>query len=146
MRLLDSSSLELREFIGRNIPKYVILSHTWGRGEITFQDLREIESAKKKEGFLKLEGCCKKAKSDGFQWVWIDTCCIDKSSSAELSEAINSMYEFYKNSQICYAYLEDVGKELDGAHLDEELRVPASIKFGSVEDSRWWSRGWTLQE
>jgi hypothetical protein len=102
MRLLDSASIKLHEFIGRGIPKYVILSHTWGQEEVTFQDFQDLEKAKKKRGFQKLERCCRRAQSDGFQWVWIDTCCIDKSSSAELSEAINSMYQWYQESQICY--------------------------------------------
>ena len=128
MRLLNSDSLELFEFFDENIPQYVILSHTWGQDEITFQDIQNPEKAKLKKGFRKLEGCCKKAQSDGFQWVWIDTCCIDKSSSAELSEAINSMYQWYMRSQICYAYMEDVHSEEDFSR------------------SRWFTRGWTLQE
>lgn len=93
MRLLCADSLRLSEFCNETIPQYVILSHTWGQDEITFQDIQNLEKAKRKKGFRKLEGCCKKAQSDGFHWVWIDTCCIDKSSSAELSEAINSMYQ-----------------------------------------------------
>jgi hypothetical protein len=128
MRLLNSDSLELFEFFDENIPQYVILSHTWGRDEVTFQDIQNPEKAKRKRGFRKLEECCKKAQSDGFQWVWIDTCCIDKSSSAEMSEAINSMYQWYLRSQICYAYMEDVHSEEDFSR------------------SRWFTRGWTLQE
>jgi hypothetical protein len=128
MRLLSSDSLRLFEFFDENIPQYVILSHTWGEDEVTFQDIQNPEKAKRKKGFRKLEGCCKKAQSDGFQWVWIDTCCIDKSSSAELSEAINSMYQWYMKSQICYAYMEDV-------HSEEDFSW-----------SRWFKRGWTLQE
>ena len=146
MRLLESSSLELREFLGRDTPKYVILSHTWGPEEVTFQDLKDIESARTKKGFHKLEGCCNKAKSDGFQWIWIDTCCIDKSSSAELSEAINSMYRWYANSQICYAFLEDVGQELVDAPLYYGPLFMRNIRLRSFEESRWWTRGWTLQE
>jgi hypothetical protein len=122
----------LREFLGDIIPKYVILSHTWGEEEVTFQDIQDLKKAREKKGFQKLEQCCAKAEADGFQWVWMDTCCIDKSSSAELSEAINSMYQWYKNSQICYAYLEDVSLSTLG-----ETRL---------EKSRWFMRGWTLQE
>jgi hypothetical protein len=128
MRLLCSDSLQLFEFFEADIPQYVILSHTWGQDEVTFQDIQNLEKATRKKGFRKLEGCCKKAQSDGFQWVWIDTCCIDKSSSAELSEAINSMYQWYMKSQICYAYMEDVHSEEDFSR------------------SRWFKRGWTLQE
>ncbi|PMD32900.1 HET-domain-containing protein [Hyaloscypha variabilis F] len=144
MRLLDSSSLELREFIGDDTPKYVILSHTWGAEEVTFQDIQDFKKARGKKGFRKLKGCCNKAKSDGFRWVWIDTCCIDKSSSAELSEAINSMYEWYKNSEICYAYLEDVKLGVARPQMKETYLTTSNI--GSFESSRWWSRGWTLQE
>lgn len=128
MRLLCSDSLRLFEFFNEKIPQYVILSHTWGQDEVTFQDMQNLEKAKGKKGFGKLEGCCKKAQSDGFQRVWIDTCCIDKSSSAELCEAINSMYLWYMKSQICYAYMEDV-------HSEEDF-----------SGSRWFTSGWTLQE
>jgi hypothetical protein len=134
MRLLDPASLCLSEFFGDSIPQYVILSHTWGEDEITFQDIQDLEKARKKKGFRKLEQSCRKAHSDGFQWVWIDTCCIDKSSSAELSEAINSMYQWYRDSQICYAYLEDV------------LFLHAGVDAIGLQESRWFTRGWTLQE
>lgn len=92
MRLLDSSTFKLTHFFDRDLPEYVILSHCWGDDEVTFHDIQNLEKATKRYGFHKIRQCCEKAKSDGFQWVWIDTCCIDKSSSAELSEAINSMF------------------------------------------------------
>ncbi|KAF4456515.1 hypothetical protein F53441_1347 [Fusarium austroafricanum] len=88
MRLLNVSSLSLKDFIGQ-APPYAILSHTWGN-EVLFSDIGNLTAASK-QGYSKLAGCCKKAAEDGFKWVWIDTCCIDKSSSAGLSEAINSM-------------------------------------------------------
>ncbi|EEU42514.1 uncharacterized protein NECHADRAFT_39749, partial [Fusarium vanettenii 77-13-4] len=128
MRLLDTSSYKLTEFHGEKIPPYVILSHTWGEGEVLFHDIQN-NTAESKNGFRKMIDCCQKAVEDGFQWVWIDTCCIDKSSSAELSEAINSMYQWYRDSTICYAYLEDVEN--------------VSKRF---TNSRWFTRGWTLQE
>jgi hypothetical protein len=134
MRLLDSASLCLSEFFGDRIPQYVILSHTWGEDEVTFQDIQDLKKAREKKAFRKLEQCCNKAHLDGFQWVWIDTCCIDKTSSAELSEAINSMYQWYRDSQICYAYLEDV------------RLVYAGIAGKDLKESRWFTRGWTLQE
>jgi hypothetical protein len=113
------------------------LSHTWGIEEVTFQDIQSLKEAKKKEGrkegLHKPEGCCKKARSDGFKWVWIDTCCIDKSSSAELSETINSMYEWYKNSQICYAYIED-------------FIWPEPFPFFKLRGCRWFKRGWIWGE
>ncbi|KAB5546920.1 heterokaryon incompatibility protein-domain-containing protein [Coniochaeta sp. 2T2.1] len=107
MRLLNTTSLELKEFIGYETPPYAILSHTWGEGEVLFNDMSS-GTASSKKGYAKVTGCCKKAAADGWDWVWIDTCCIDKSSSAELSEAINSMYAWYQGSDICYAYLGDV--------------------------------------
>jgi len=93
MRLLDSSTLRLTHFVDRELPEYVILSHCWGDDEVTFSDIQDLDTATARHGFQKIRQFCQKAKSDGFQWVWIDTCCIDKSSSAELSEAINSMYQ-----------------------------------------------------
>ena len=92
MRLLHVKTRQLEEFFGEAIPQYAILSHTWGRDEVTFLDL-EKENHQQKHGYAKIEGCCKQAASDGLDWAWIDTCCIDKSSSAELSEAINSMFQ-----------------------------------------------------
>ncbi|KAJ9165558.1 hypothetical protein NKR19_g279 [Coniochaeta hoffmannii] len=95
MWLLDTNTLELHEFIGGNLPDYAILSHVCGSEEVTFTEMRKMkhrEAAKKKIGFSKIEGCCARAVRDGFQWAWIDSCCIDKRSSAELSEAINSMW------------------------------------------------------
>jgi len=109
MWLLETSTLELRDFVGASIPPYAILSHTWGDDEVTFKDMRKYrEAAKNKAGYTKVQKCCEKARKDGHQYVWIDTCCIDKRSSAELSEAINSMWKWYHKSEVCYAYLADV--------------------------------------
>ncbi|EKJ70957.1 hypothetical protein FPSE_08816 [Fusarium pseudograminearum CS3096] len=134
MRLLNVSTLSLQEFIGR-VPPYAILSHTWGEQEVLFSDIG-TPTAASKQGYAKLTGCCRKAAQDGFDWVWIDTCCIDKSSSAELTEAINSMYAWYQRATVCYAYLQDV--------TDNSL----TLAFPVVEfyKSRWFTRGWTLQE
>jgi hypothetical protein len=90
MRLINTSSLELKEFIEAptrpSFPRYAILSHTWGEGEVTFQDMQDLEVARKKAGFGKIEHCCIMALGEGLSWAWADTCCIDKTSSAELSE------------------------------------------------------------
>jgi hypothetical protein len=138
MWLLDTTTLELRDFVGTNIPPYAILSHTWGPDEVTFRDIRKDRGAASlKAGYDKIQKCCEKSRQDGHQYVWIDTCCIDKRSSAELSEAINTMYRWYQDSQICYAYLSDVpseGSSVDGAEDD------------ALSKSRWFTRGWTLQE
>jgi hypothetical protein len=94
----------LEEFFGDTIPRYAILSHTWGQEEVTFQDLAR-EDHKQKHGYKKIEGCCQAAAEQQTGYVWVDTCCIDKSSSAELSEAINSMFKWYEASAVCFIYL-----------------------------------------
>jgi Heterokaryon incompatibility protein (HET) len=129
MWLLDSKTLELKLYYDNAIPHYAILSHVWGENEISFQQINgsrtEIESH---AGYIKIQKCCAQAAMDGFEHAWIDTCCIDKTNSAELSEAINSMFKWYRNATECYIYLADIT---------------------SVDDlwkSRWFTRGWTLQE
>jgi hypothetical protein len=134
MRLLNSTTLKLHEFIGSQIPPYAILSHTWGEEEVSFQELSAGTSAEKK-GFEKIKRCCEIAAGDGFEYAWVDTCCIDKTSSAELSEAINSMFRWYKKAEVCYAFLSDVTSDEDPELLDSAFRK-----------SRWFRRGWTLQE
>ena len=133
MRLLNAKTMELHSFFQESTtPGYAILSHTWHEGEVLFEDLQDISRALLKPGFTKIEACCKQALREGLQFVWIDTCCIDKSSSAELSEAINSMYRWYKLARVCFAYLRDV------VHPgDNELEIG---------HSRWFQRAWTLQE
>jgi hypothetical protein len=132
MRLINCSTLQLEEFLDRNIPPYAILSHTWGDEEVSFADFRSLQpTTTTRSGYQKILSTCQQALRDELNYAWIDTACIDKSSSAELSEAINSMFTWYKNSAVCYAYLSDVSE----ANLNEEF--PAS---------RWFTRGWTLQE
>jgi hypothetical protein len=94
MRLLDTSTLELSEFYTPNVPPYAILSHTWNVEEVTFQEQFSPRKTAKK-GWAKIAKTCELARSSGLAYAWVDTCCIDKSSSAELSEAINSMYQWY---------------------------------------------------
>ncbi|KAK1754927.1 vegetative incompatibility protein HET-E-1, partial [Echria macrotheca] len=136
MRLLNTQTLEFEEFSGEvhhGIPPYAILSHTWGAEEVSYQDhLSGISSSKK--GWEKVLESARVADSEGFRYVWADTCCIDKSSSAELSEAINSMFQWYRDAAVCYAYIND----FDGSEM------PA--KDNSFARSRWFTRGWTLQE
>jgi nucleoside phosphorylase len=132
-----SPSLQLTQYIG-DIPPYAILSHRWGAAadEVTFQDLMGgATTARQKKGYRKIEACYVQAMKDGLSHAWIDTCCIDKTSSAELSEAINSMYEWYRSAQVCYAYLEDVLAAEDPHKQDSSFRR-----------SSWFTRGWTLQE
>lgn len=120
-----SNALEIQEFDDTNTPKYAILSHRWGKDELTLQDVEGGITTK--IGFKKVQRCCAVAKRDGFDYIWVDTCCIDKTSSAELSEAINSMYLWYFKAHRCYAYLADVPSK-------------------TFEESEWFARGWTLQE
>ena len=138
MRLLDTKTLKLREFIGSDIPEYAILSHTWEKEEVSFQDYPKPDS-RKLAGFSKISRCCALAASEGWQYVWIDTCCIDKSSSAELSEAINSMYRWYAEAQVCYVYMADIS-------VVRNKENPLSFKNRTFAESRWFTRGWTLQE
>ena len=153
MRLLSTSTLKLCEFHDDEIPDYAILSHTWEDGEVSFQEMDDsslvsasaasdrldeeatlaIRAASKSKclpGYTKITQCCRLAASEGWSYVWIDTCCIDKTSSAELSEAINSMYRWYEEAQVCYVYMTDV----------------SSAFLQAFEWSRWFTRGWTLQE
>jgi hypothetical protein len=95
MRLLksdDDGNLSLTEFFESAIPKYAILSHRWGTDEVTFKDLTDGTSKSKAGGYSKIRFCGEQARRDGLKYFWVDTCCIDKSSSAELLEAINSMF------------------------------------------------------
>jgi hypothetical protein len=142
MRLLHTFSYELHEFIGSKIPEYAILSHTWEEEEVLFSDLRDSSSrdtSRHKKGWQKILGACKRAREDGLEWVWIDTCCINKESSAELSEAINSMFKYYRDAFVCYAYLSDYQVQKNG-YPDQGRGIPV---FGKC---RWFTRGWTLQE
>ncbi|KAK7446253.1 hypothetical protein VKT23_014458 [Stygiomarasmius scandens] len=134
MRLLNTETYRVEEF-NAYIPLYAILSHTWERREVTFQDIQDLNVAKTKSGWSKVENACIHARKHDFRYIWIDSCCVDKTSSAELSEALNSMYQYYIDAEVCYVYLCDTSST-------EDPRNPES-KFWS---SRWFTRGWTLQE
>jgi hypothetical protein len=131
------------EYSGDNIPPYAILSHTWGQGneEVTFRDLAEGKG-KEKVGFQKLTFCARQAENDSLRFFWVDTCCIDKSSSAELSEAINSMFQWYHEAAKCYVYLSDVSVNSSTTN-DTPLKRTWEQSF---RKSKWFTRGWTLQE
>jgi hypothetical protein len=147
MRLLShSSTCEFsltKNFVDDDtIPPYAILSHTWNEGqEVTFQDVRD-GAGRSKTGYDKIRFCGKQAGYDGLQHFWVDTCAIDKSDPAELQEAINSMFRWYHNAEKCYVYLSDVSiakrKTFDDS--SEYSWEPA------FRASRWFRRGWTLQE
>ncbi|KAK6066938.1 Vegetative incompatibility protein HET-E-1-like protein 7 [Seiridium cupressi] len=146
MRLLqfgaDGDLTFTKEFL-HDTPPYAILSHTWETGpnnEVTFQDIQE-NRGKGKPGHRKILFCGQQAQRDGLEYFWVDTCCIDKTSSAELTEAINSMFRWYQNAQKCYVYLADV------PYGDHQADKPARSTWKpAFRQSRWFSRGWTLQE
>ncbi|CAH0045504.1 unnamed protein product [Clonostachys solani] len=143
MRLINAHTLALEEFFGANIPKYAILSHTWGSEEILLTEWTEIEAASKelgvehppaKAGYAKIKNALNQAIRDGLDYLWVDTNCIDKPNWSELAEAINSMFAWYRDAVVCYAYLEDA----------DEFPIPPTRQ--ELQDCRWFTRGWTLQE
>ncbi|KAH8595322.1 hypothetical protein B0O99DRAFT_672145 [Bisporella sp. PMI_857] len=137
MRLLHAKERDLREFPSDSIPRYAILSHTWGEQEISLQDIKASD-AEELQGYEKVKMTCSYAMKRGIEYVWIDTCCIDKTSSAELSEALNSMYRWYQEAEECYAYLADVSLS--------HINTWPNIENGEFQTSKWFTRGWTLQE
>jgi hypothetical protein len=143
LKLEDGGEFSLIEFIGDKIPRYAILSHTWEADdeEVTFKDLMKGTN-KSKAGYQKIRFCGKQAATDKLQYFWMDTCCINKSSSAELSEAINSMFRWYRDANKCYVYLSDVSfsGSIKNDQFSQQTWEPAFQK------SRWFTRGWTLQE
>lgn len=171
MWLINTSTLQLEYFLTCPIGQYAILSHRWEEDEVTFEDFHNDATRVQKKGFWKIEKCCGQANARGLGYAWVDTCCIDKKSSAELSEAINSMYRWYAEAKECYAYLNDVDTSAsfpdlgipfayvtsDYTGLDRELEFrkllradyydtdthPMLVQFMA---SQWFLRGWTLQE
>ena len=145
MRLLlhsETGSFSLtKDLVGDDpIPPYAILSHTWGPDteEVTFEDMR-TGTGEKKPGYEKIRFCGEQARTDALQYFWIDTCCIDKSNSTELQEAINSMFRWYRDAAKCYVYLSDV-------LVGKPTQFLESFCESAFNQSRWFTRGWTLQE
>lgn len=140
MRLLHrlpTGSFELSQFDDDRPPPYAILSHTWyADQEVTHRDML-AGSGTDKTGHDKIVFCGEQAVTDGLEYFWIDSCCIDQSSSVELSTAINSMFRWYQRASKCYVYLSDVS--FHGPHADQTWLV-------AFRRSRWFTRGWTLQE
>jgi hypothetical protein len=127
------------------IPPYAIMSHTWGAQaeaeEVTFADLAK-NAGKDKPGYKKIEFCGEQAKRDGLQYFWIDTCCINKANKAEHSLAIRSMFCWYRNAAKCYVYLSDVS----ASSLPAEEEPSPPLWDTEFRRSKWFTRGWTLQE
>lgn len=144
LRLLQRNpdgSISFRETNISHVPAYAILSHTWGKEEVTYQDMEanaDVSKTISKAGWEKIQFCAKQAAADGLQYFWIDTCCIDKTNPFELSAAINSMFRWYQNAARCYVYLSDVSKPA-GTNSEKVWK-------NAFKTSRWFTRGWTLQE
>lgn len=173
MRLLHATTLEFKIFHDDQIPPYLILSHTWGSEEVSYQEMRflqqyyslpetlrnnkifvatlkaaaglDVSSAeskliKQRSGYTKIVKMAELSREKNLEYFWIDTCCIDKSSSAELQEAINSMFRWYQHSDLCIVHLEH-------CH-DLERRSAAGLDIvyflKALTGSRWITRGWTL--
>ena len=145
MRLLDAHKLRFVDVIDPESVKYAILSHTWDLlGEQTFQALCDVKRTHLGDAIFdspqlspKIREFCGFARDVGYDYIWIDSCCIDKTSSTELSEAINSMFRWYKEAEVCIAYLADV------PNLNDCVLHARNSAF---RKSRWHTRGWTLQE
>ncbi|KAF2726451.1 HET-domain-containing protein, partial [Polyplosphaeria fusca] len=144
IRLLQrkpDGAIVFREPSSDPIPTYAILSHTWGKEEVTLRDMEADADRSKttsKAGWAKIQFCADQAAADGLQYFWVDTCCIDKKNAVELSGAINSMFWWYQNAARCYAYLSDVSTS-EGARGERAWEK-------AFRTSRWFTRGWTLQE
>lgn len=143
LKLSSEGSLSLTEDLDNiHIPSYAILSHTWGADgdEVTFDDMQN-ERARNKPGYAKLEFCAERAREDRIDHFWVDTCCINKANLTELSEAITSMFRWYQDAAKCYVYLTDVSSRKQDVN-----DATATAWEGSFLRSRWFTRGWTLQE
>ncbi|POS77362.1 HET domain-containing protein [Diaporthe helianthi] len=154
MWLINVRTRQLEDFFGLEVPPYAILSHTWVHGEeVTFQEMRHPETlgptdadvlSKLKIGWHKIDHTCQEAARTGLEYAWVDTCCIDKSSSAELSEAINSMFRWYRRAAVCYVFLSDLGDFSEPG--DRARDGPGDLGCCCVKKCRWFTRSWTLQE
>ncbi|VUC36749.1 unnamed protein product [Clonostachys rosea] len=142
MRLLQRSGagdvILTKDITDGRIPQYAILSHTWGDDEVTYKSILD-STGKWKAAFAKIKFCGTRAERDGLKYFWVDSCCIDKSNSSELQESINSMFRWYRDAAKCYVYLTDVSSPAEGLN-GRDIWEPAFRK------SRWFTRGWTLQE
>ena len=153
MRLLTrdkNGELSLTEDLVDNIPPYAILSHMWSKNnaeEVSYKDMKD-GTGKGKAGYRKVEFCAEQAGRDGLQYFWVDTCCIDKSTSDELQTSINSMFRWYHDATRCYVYLSDVS--MTGSlsqNSDQASSDQAELSWEvAFRRSKWFTRGWTLQE
>jgi hypothetical protein len=142
MRLLSLNhcgDLAWREFTQDTIPRYAILSHRWGTEEVSFTDLKH-DNGRSKAGRAKIIFCGEQAARNDLHYFWVDTCCIDKQHPNELTEAINSMFRYYRGAAKCYVYLSDVSTSAS------DPKICQSAWEAEFRHSKWFTRGWTLQE
>lgn len=144
LRVNDLSKVSLTDELADNQrPPYAILSHCWAEDnseEVTFAEI-ETDIGRKKPGYKKIQFCAEQAQRDGIEYIWVDTCCIDKTNHVELSETIVSMFRWYHEAKRCYVYLPDV--LIQTSH---DQPNPQHDWTPSFRKSRWFTRGWTLQE
>jgi hypothetical protein len=140
LQLIGDCNFRLTKFAEDEVPPYAILSHVWGPDgtEVAYKDILDGNKSDK-AGYTKLRFCAAQAKEDRLQHFWIDTCCIDKSDAIELQTAINSMFRWYQRAAKCYVFLPDVST---GKHS----RSSEPLWESAFRQSRWFTRGWTLQE
>ncbi|KAK5652412.1 hypothetical protein OQA88_10454 [Cercophora sp. LCS_1] len=133
MKLINTGTLRLEEYLDASAPPYAILSHTWEDEEVLYQEfIQPAGPHLQKKGYTKIVQTCRLAREASFTHCWVDTCCIDKLSSAELTESINSMFKWYQQSAVCLVYLSDL--------------LPTDDPAKKLASCRWFTRGWTLQE
>ena len=141
MWLIDTKTLRVKEFPSDRRPKYAILSHKWEKDELSFQQFQNQNACHKMKGYQKVIRFCREAHRNGLNWGWVDTCCIDKRNPTELSEAINSMFMWYRDSAACYVYLHEFSKDA----LQSQRRTRTKLRE-HLRLCEWFERGWTLQE
>ncbi|KAF4922375.1 Vegetative incompatibility protein HET-E-1 [Colletotrichum viniferum] len=144
MWLINTKTLRLEQIVDPSSVDYAILSHTWGDDEVSFKDMKRLSRAKEKAGFVKISLTCKLALKKDLRYAWIDTCCIDKTSSAELSEAINAMFVWYQAAAVCVVWLEDLAPSSSASKIMSHGRKLHDTS--EMASCKWFSRGWTLQE
>ena len=135
MRLINTTTLELENGFDSKTTRYAILSHTWSDHEVSLQAYRQ-PLTRSGAGYQKIVECCRLASAAGINHAWIDTCCIDKTNSVELTEAIQSMFTWYEDAVVCYAFLDDI----------LSTRHPRLVTDVELRTCKWFYRGWTLQE
>ncbi|KAK1730622.1 uncharacterized protein BDZ83DRAFT_715678 [Colletotrichum acutatum] len=136
MRLLSTETKEFEVFDIENAPPYAVLSHLWEHDEVLFQDLRDNQMLRPRAGFRKIVAACLVAQERMLNYIWIDTCCVDKESESERSEAVESSFRIFRSAALCIAYLSDV---------ESGRPMPAGFRH-TFKRSRWFTRSWALPE